>query len=276
MIFVYSAWDEFCKNLKDKGLVSIPACEVKSSADAYLVLKHDIENNVKRSYRLAEIEKKYGHRGSYYVHAYLLEDTKNVDMLKKMQDMGHEISYHYDVMDSNHGDIDSAIIEFEENKKKFEACGFKLHTVCQHGNPVVERVGYSSNRDFFRNEKVQKIFPELADIMVDFKKKYATDYVYYSDAGRRFNMIFDPINNDIINSDDKNIPYENLNQLIQKINKNSRVIISTHPHRWTESVFEYICKEKVFKIIRRLAKIALKVPFLKRVMNRYYYLAKKI
>jgi len=65
--------------------------------------------------------------------------------------MGHEISYHYDVLDSSHGDMEKAIDEFENNKQRFEELGFALKTVCQHGNPVVERVGYTSR--FFSHQK---------------------------------------------------------------------------------------------------------------------------
>lgn len=274
MIFIYDVWDNFCRELKERGISSIPACEVTTDRDSFLVLKHDIENMVPRAYQLATIEHKYGHRGTYYAHAYLLDDEKNVELLRRMQDMGHEISYHYDVMDSNKGDLDAAIKEFERNRQRFEKLGFSIVTVCQHGNPVVERVGYSSNRDFFRSEKVQKLYPQIADIMVDYKEKYHTEYAYFSDAGRRFQLIYDPINNDIMKSDDKNLPYEDLEALLEALPTKS--IISTHPHRWTNSATSYIVKEKLFKLIKGTAKIVMKVPGAKKIMSRYYYLAKKI
>ena len=274
MIFVYKYWDQFCRDLKENGIVSIPAKEIKESMTSFLVLKHDIENTVPKAYKLAEIENKYGHRGTYYAHAYLLDDPQNVELLRKMQAMGHEISYHYDVMDSNHGNLDGAINEFEVNRKQFESLGFPIITVCQHGNPVVERIGYTSNRDFFRSPRVQELYPNIADIMVDYKDKYRTDYSYFSDAGRKFKLIFDPINNDIVNSDDKNIPYEDLNALVEALP--SKAIISPHPHRWTDSAASYIVKEKAFKIIKGTAKLAMKVPGVKKIMSRYYYLAKKI
>ena len=274
MIFIYKAWDSFCAALKAKEMVSIPAKEVTSEMQSFLVLKHDIENTVPKAYKLAEIEHKYGHRGTYYAHAYLLDDPQNVELLCKMQAMGHEISYHYDVMDSNNGNLDGAIKEFETNRQRFEQLGFPIITVCQHGNPVVERVGYTSNRDFFRSSRVKELYPGIADIMVDYKDKYHTDYSYFSDAGRKFKLIFDPINNDIVNSDDKNVPYEDLNALLAALPQ--KAIISTHPHRWTDSATSYMIKEKAFKIIKGAAKLAMKVPGGKKIMSRYYYLAKRI
>lgn len=274
MIFTYKRWNDFCRKLHDKGLHSIPAREV-NSRDNYIVLKHDVETNVKKAYELARIESKFGHRGSYYVQVYLMEDQENVDFLKKIQDMGHEISYHYDVMDSCKGNLEKAVEEFERNVMIFEKNGFKIVTLCQHGNPIVERVGYSSNRDFFRNEDVRKKYPLFSDIMVNYKEQYNTEYSYYSDAGRKFKLIYDPINNDIVKSDDKDIVYKDLDAVLESL-KNGNYIISTHPHRWTKSAVVYIIKTAIFKAIRFAAKLFAKVPLVKKIMSKYYYLAKKI
>lgn len=279
MIFVYTHWEKFCRELREKGIFSIPACDVAQgkAAQPYLVLKHDVETSVSRAYVMAKIEQKYGHRGSYYVQAYLMQDAGNVELLRQMQAMGHEISYHYDVMDSCKGDLFKARREFIANLELFEKNGFHVVTVCQHGNPVVERAGYTSNRDFFRSALVQVDYPGMSDIMVNFKTQANTEYVYYSDAGRRFQMIFDPINNDVVNSDDQNVYYEDLNVLLKETNigtENS--IISTHPHRWTSSEITYRVKDFAFKVIKKTAKLLMKVPVFKKVMSKYYYLAKKI
>ena len=276
MIFTYKVWDEFCRCLCNDGLRSITACGVSQKPDEYLVLKHDVETNVPSAYRIAEIEHKYGHCGSYYVQAYLLEDPRNVDLLQKMQRMGHEITYHHDVMDSAHGNMEQAIITFEENRQRFEENGFPVITVCQHGNPVVERVGYHSNRDFFRNPFVKERYAEISDIMVNYPEMYKTSYQYFSDAGRMFRKIYDPINNDRVPSDDQNIPYENLQSLQTALRLSKGNIISIHPHRWVKSAGIYCLKNIVFHILRGTAKLLIKVPVLKKVISRYYYLAKKV
>ena len=276
MIFVYKKWDSFCKRLAEKGIKSIPAREVDGSITNYLVLKHDVETDVGKAFSMAKIESKYGHRGSYYVQAYLVNDDKNVALLKEMQAMGHEISYHYDVMDSCKGDLEKAIAEFEGNVKIFESSGFELKTLCQHGNPIVERVGYTSNRDFFRSEKTQSLYPDMSDIMVDFKRKYETEYLYFFDAGRHFQLIYDPINNDVIKSDDKNLLYKDTDELFEALSSDKGNIISTHPHRWTKSAGLYVVKTFLFKVINTVAKILIKIPLMKKFMSKYYYLAKKI
>ncbi len=276
MFFLYKKWDWFCKTLSEYGIKSVSAKQLAETTERFLVLKHDVETDVAKAYRMAKIETTYGHCGSYYVQAYLMNEPKNIEMLQQMQAMGHEISYHYDVMDSTKGNLDLAIEEFEKNSKIFKKNGFDIITVCQHGNPIIERVGYTSNRDFFRDERVCKRYPDVADIMVNFKKKYGVDYVYYSDAGRKFKFIFDPINNDIIPSDEKNISYENMSDLLAAITENNCVIISTHPHRWSDSAVLYALKHGIFKMVKIMAKVLIKIPVMKKFMSKYYYLAKKI
>ncbi len=279
MIFLFSVWEAFCKKISEQGIKSVTAKAVLQGTveKPYLVLKHDVETDVSSAFKMAEIEHKHGHCGSYYVQGYLLSDEKNISLLKKMQAMGHEVSYHHDVMDSTKGDMEEAIAEFAKNKNRFEEVGLSVMTVCQHGNPIVERVGYTSNRDFFRSEKVQSLYPDVSDIMVNFKEKAATDFLYFSDAGRCFKFIYDPINNDICPSDDKNISFENLDSLFAFLSESGESgIISTHPHRWVKSKAKYLIKTGIFKAVRTVASLLSKIPIFKRIMSKYYYLAKKI
>ncbi len=276
MIFTYKKWNRFCKELKNKNIISKPAKDVNSESKVFLVLKHDVETNVKKALKMAKIESKYGHCGSYYVQAYLMTKTKNISMLKQIQKMGHEVSYHYDVMDFAKGDFNKAKDEFKRNKTIFEDNGFQLETVCQHGNPLVERNGYTSNRDFFRSDEVKRLYPNISDIMVNYKSSRQIDYSYFSDAGRKFKLIYDPLFNDVVNSDDKNIAYDNLDKIIEVIDSNGAYIISTHPHRWCSSSFVYCIKATFFKIVKGIAKLLYKIPFMKKFINKHYGLAKKL
>ena len=277
MMLLYRRWEAFCKTLQEKKISSTTAAAVLAgkAKEPFTVLKHDVETNVKKAYAIAKIEHRYGHCGSYYVQAYLLRSPKNVALLQKMQAMGHEITYHYDVLDFAKGDMTLAMAEYAKNLALFEENGFAVKTVCQHGNPVVERVGYTSNRDFFRSDRVQALYPTVADVMVDLKRKAATDYTYYSDAGRRFKMIFDPLENDRVDSEDKNVPFEDLGALLMHC-EGRNAIISMHPHRWGRSAVCSVARTCIFRVIRACAKLAMKVPILKKFMSRYYHLAKKL
>lgn len=278
MIFVYKQWDDFCRKLKDNGFVSVSAATIlRAKPDKpFLILKHDVETNPLKALRLARIENNYSHKGSYYVQAYLLSSSKNIDILKQIQELGHEVSYHHDVMDSNKGDINKAAEEFQRNIELFENNGFPVQTVCQHGNPVIDRDGYSSNRDFFRNAKMVQLYEQISELMVNFKSRINKNYKYISDAGYGWKIIFDPENNDVIKSEDKDIALGNLEGVMDVIRSENSVIVSTHSHRWNSNVVSAQAKEIVFKFSKTTAKCMLKIPFMKKLMGRFYYLAKKI
>ncbi len=265
MNFIYKEWDKFCKKLVDEGVSSVPVCEIFGQTEKYFCLKHDVETAVKKAYKISKIESKYGHKGSYYVQAYLLKKKSNVKLLKKMQEAGHEISYHYDVLDFAKGDFEKAVLEYEKNVLLFEENGFPVRTVCQHGNPILERKNYTSNRDFFRNGEIEKKFNQHTDVMVNLPKKAKTEYAYYSDAGRKFKFIFDPLFNDVIPSDDKNIAFENLEKLYESVGDRN-VIVSMHPHRWEKSALVYHTKTFLFKIIRKTVKLLAKIPIFKKFL----------
>jgi hypothetical protein len=275
MIFTHHAWNAFCEKLHEENIHSIHAKDVSGNTASFLVLKHDVETDVPKAFQLAKIEHRYGHKGSYYVQAYLLRNKRNISLLQQMQNMGHEISYHYDVMDACKGNLDQAITEFEENRKSFEESGFPIHTVCQHGNPIVERIGYTSNRDFFRSNRVQRLYPFISDIKVDFPQKNSADYSYYSDAGRQFKRVFDPLNNDIADSSDKDTVFRDLSGILTAIRCGGSHIVSIHPHRWTPSAISYLLKLLVFKAIRFAANLLAKIPIFKKILGKFYFLAKK-
>jgi|GEM_PF-887747 len=278
-MFIYKQWEIFCKKLDSAGINSVTASsllDTHNDNDSFLVLKHDVETNPSKALELAKIEKKYNHKGTYYVQGYLLKNKKNLLILKKIQSLGHELSYHHDVMDSNNGDLSSAKREFEAYLNLFLQNGFKFKTVCQHGNPIVERFGYNSNRDFFRNPNINEHFKDICDIMVNFKVKANVNYDYISDSGYGWKIIFSPENNDVIDTTDKDIVLKNHKEVLNFITSKKSIVISTHPHRWSKSYLRAKLKQILFFSIKKIAKTLYRIPFLKKIMSRFYYLAKKI
>lgn len=277
-MFYYQNWELFCSWVNSVGIKNSTAQKslTSSSDDRFIVFKHDVETNVPRAFKLAEIENKYGICGSYYVQAYLLENPQNVELLQKMQAMGHEISYHYDVLDANNGDFIRAEKDFDKWLQKFKDLGFKFSTICQHGNPVKNRVGYNSNRDFFRNHEIRNRHSDLVDMVVNYSTYAKRPYAYISDAGYMWKHISDPENNDI-NLTVKDEPIGNFIKLKEFIlSSNSNIILSTHPHRWVSSRSKIESKILVFKIVRKSIRFIQKFPGANWLLNSFYFLAKKI
>lgn len=277
-MFYYQNWNRFCQFVKDSNLATCTAEESLSMPKdrKFIVLKHDVEGNVPKALKLAEIEHRHGIRGSYYVQAYLIENPENVSILQKMKALGHEISYHYDVLDANSGDFVKAEKDFAYWLKRFNENGFEFKTICQHGNPIKKRVGYTSNRDFFRNPDIKAKYSQFVDMVVDYSHYVGQWYNYISDAGYMWKHITEPETNDL-NPDSLTVPIGNFNKLKEFIsNSDCSIVISTHPHRWEEYKTKIMCKTGIFKCARATAKTLQKIPFAYNLLNRFYFLAKKI
>ncbi len=272
-MFVFSNWDKICNKLSS-NFKCIRADEILEQEEdsRWLVVKHDVETNVAKALKLAKIEKKYGIPATYYVQAELLKD--NYKFLQEIASLGHEVTYHYDVLDACNGDYKSAIDSFQKVIEEFRKFGFEVKTVCPHGNPIKVRDGWSSNKDFFRNQEVSALFPDILDIVVHLPKKLNMDYAYISDAGYSWKKIVNVQDNDLKNDGDIDLG-ESLN-FLNTLKKEQTIILSTHPHRWESSKIKFIMKLTIFKVVRYIARKVASVKFLKKIMSKYYYLAKKI
>ena len=277
-MFYFKNWEWFCENLSQCG---VTLCTAERSLkltenERFVVLKHDVETNVANAHRLASIEHKYGICGSYYVQAYLMSDSENIRLLKEMQSWGHEISYHYDVLDAHEGNYEAAEKDFIKYSNVFAVNGFTYGTICQHGNPVKKREGYTSNRDFFRNKEIRSRYPQWVDMVVDYSQFAMSKYRYISDASYRWNIITEPETNDL-HPEVKNAKvggFKNLLALVQDTDYS--YVISTHPHRWMSAAWKINLKIGMFRVVREIVMAARHIPGVEWLLNKFYFLAKKI
>lgn len=278
-MFYFKNWDKFCRVIAESGVQTCTAEESLKMPDdvRYIILKHDVETFVPNAHKLASIEHKYGIRGSYYVQAYLMSDKENIRLLKEMQTWGHEISYHYDVLDANAGDYEAAEKDFIKFSKVFADNGFTYGTICQHGNPVKKRMGYTSNRDFFRNHKIRGHYPNLVDVVVDYSQHIGgRKYRYISDASYRWNIITLPETNDQ-HPEVKNVKVGGFKNLLALVKDGEySYVVSTHPHRWMSSAWKIYMKIAIFRVVRETVMVARHIPGVEWLLNKFYFLAKKI
>lgn len=277
-MFYYKNWERFCKRLSESNLSLCTAEQslVLPKGKRFVVLKHDVETSVPRAHRLASIEHRYGICGSYYVQAYLMSDSENIRLLKEMQSWGHEISYHYDVLDAHAGNFAAAEEDFQKYMKVFADNGFSFATICQHGNPVKKRVGYTSNRDFFRNKDIRDRYPRLVDMVVNYSHHAVSDYKYISDAGYRWNIITEPETNDL-HPEVKNVRVGSFTDLLKLIvDLDCSFIVSTHPHRWMDKAWKIYMKIALFRVVRETVIVVRRIPGVELLLNKFYFLAKKI
>lgn len=280
MKFIYSEWDAFCKALSHHEIHSITAATILKAAqngilksERFVNLKHDVESSPLKALDLARIEAKYGHCATYYVQAYLMTDA-NQHIFAEIQRLGHEVTYHHDVIDGGKGNLSEALSIYKKNLAKFKKLGFEVETVCQHGNPVSNY----ENRDFFRSTLIQNEFPMQADIMVDFMDKIGRKYIYISDVGMSFKIVTDPVNSDKVVEAEKYIILGEILNVVPEIlrHPDASYIVSAHPHRYNKSAFKAVTRKTIFIIIKAIAKILFKVPGLKKLLFRFNSITKHL
>ena len=74
-MFIYREWDRFCFEISNKNINCLTASDALKAAKTnsnYLIIKHDVETNVKKALKIAQIENKYNVKSTFYVQSYFL------------------------------------------------------------------------------------------------------------------------------------------------------------------------------------------------------------
>lgn len=223
-----------------------------------LLIKHDVECCLDRAVEMAKLECAVGIKSVYLLQVALLK-PKNVNHLRDLESLGHEIGYHYDVLDNNSGDYECAKREFERNLLLFQSYGITVRFVCPHGNPSLKRSGYSSNKDFWIKYGSEYVTKNIYDLVMNFEG------VSYSDVGYGFSRIS--------RSGDKKeeeiVSYNYANQIVDKTG-----VISIHSHRWSGLYTVAYYRKFRFLVVRNIYSILKKYKIIRLLGNYFFKLAK--
>ena len=225
-----------------------------------ILLKHDVECYVDRAVNMAKIENELGIKSIYLFQGQLL-NQKNYSLIKEIKTLGHEIGYHYDVLDEYSGDFGKALKSFNSYVDKFSKLGFNVRYVCPHGNPSKIRIGYNSNKDFwltFRDNFKGNIY----DLVMDYSENFYSDVSYGFYKVKRSN---NNIKETLIKTD-----------FASKITDESLSQVSIHSHRWSKYWSIAVMRYLRFKFMKRLYSILSTSDVLKRFMGRFFKMAKTI
>jgi hypothetical protein len=190
------------------------------------VLRHDVDRNVKNALAMAELEYKYGIKSTYY---FRFPKTFNIKVMNQIYNLGHEIGYHYEVLDKTGGDCKRAIELFQKELGFFRE-SFPVKTICMHGNPLTKRDG----KDIWRIYDFRD-FGILGEAFLSFNDIS----VYLTDTGRNWN----DINNfkDRLQTEIENKNFRSTADVIRFINNNASIIyLNCHPERWGSDFLNWI------------------------------------
>ena len=242
--FTLQKYRELCEAvLENYKPLTVRSYLVEKPTNKFVILRHDVDKKPESALKLAKLESELGIRSTYYFR--MKKDVFKPDIIKKIAKMGHEVGYHYEVLDKARGDPEKAIKIFEEELRRFrKICD--VHTICMHGNPLTPWL----NKDIWKEYDYRKfgIIGE-AYISIDFDK-----IMYFSDTGRtwssRYNVKdFASSKKDVKSTDD----------LIDLLRKDvaKRFYILTHPNRWSSNHIEWFA-ELISQNIKNIGKLTIR------------------
>ncbi|WP_340817839.1 hypothetical protein [Methanolobus sp. WCC4] len=220
---------------------------LRISPEKCLILRHDVDREIKRALEMASLEYEKNISSTYFFR--YNKDVFVPTAIQEIEDMGHEIGYHYEVMDKAKGDVRTAAEIFKKELDYFREIA-DVNTVCMHGNPLASW----SNRDMWKSYDLSQ-FDLLGEpyLSIDYDK-----VVYLTDTGRKWNnsnvRVKDIVSSELANKDYiRNI--RSTNDIIEliKSSKVPQICILVHPNRWCDD-FAGWTKELLFQNIKNIGK----------------------
>lgn len=230
-----------------------------------IILRHDVDRAVNRNLEMAKLEHRYGIKSTYYFRH--IEETFKPEIILLMAEMGHEIGFHYEVMDKANGNPEKAIEIFKhelEDLRKVTENVTEIRTVCMHGNPLKPW----SNRDLWKKY-------DFRDFGIVGEPYFSIDYnkvLYLTDTGRTWADRKIRVKDTIDKSDRSGInaskgladmglkdtvlkSISSTDDVIQLIRsqKVPQICLLVHPNRWCED-FGGWTKELLFQNIKNVGK----------------------
>ena len=234
--FTLQIYRELLKTLQDNGykIITVRECfELhEKQSEQLCVLRHDVDRAPRNALNMAEIEMGMGICSTYYFRA--KSRVFRPSIVREIADMGHEIGYHYEVVDRGRGGIRKAFSFFTNDLIKLREVAPPVITCAAHGNPLTKY----NNRKFWDSFQPWQfgLIGEAENIPVD----------YFSDTGR-WNRKF--------NLKDKAYDYGNYS-IEDLMNEESAIYLNIHPERWNDGLrwywqwlFDFGCNQ-----VKRLVK----------------------
>jgi hypothetical protein len=200
-----------------------------SPASGIILLRHDVDENIRFSLDMAELEHLCGIKSTYYFR--MRKKIFVPSAMDRIASLGHEIGYHYETLDKCSGHMDEAIKLFSAELEVFRR-KYDVKTAVMHGNPLSRY----DNRDIWKNCKVSD-FGLLGEpyLSLDYGR-----FAYYSDSGRSWSSEKLKIK-DTVRANQK-VAIKTTQELAEVLDRlyPMNVCILTHPERWNKNVPDYM------------------------------------
>ena len=249
--FTLGKYHELCESIVSSGYVPMTVrkyLENENPPSSFLILRHDVDSQSMRVWKTAQIERDMGISATYYFR--YTADVFKPEVIKGVADMGHEIGYHYEVLDRAKGDLERAIGIFSSELNAFRQL-VEVRTISMHGNPLT----HWDNRDLWRKYDF-KSFGIVGEAYLSL-----SDVVYLSDTGRTWgpeHKVKDWLPADANRPSIVKPAVHSTDDLIKMIVRREfeRLCLNTHPGRWGDNMFYWtisLVYDTLVNVIKRAA-----------------------
>ncbi len=229
--FTFEMYKKLCSEMKNSKYTPITVeqyCRgLEESQEKFIIMRHDVDRKPENALKLAQIEKDFNIKSTYYFRMH--PKVFLPPIIQEISSMGHEIGYHYEVLDKAKGEPNRSIEIFESELSDFrKICIVK--TICMHGNPN----SIWNNKDLW-NKFDFRDYGIVGEAYISIK---FDDVAYFSDTGRDWSgkySIKDHANNPL------KYNIKSTDDLIGLIRKSQSVYfyINTHPERWNDGLISW-------------------------------------
>jgi hypothetical protein len=228
------------------------------SADAgelperFVILRHDVDRKPENARDMAQLEADHGAASTYYFRT--IPKTFRPAYIETIEELGHEVGYHYEDLDRADGDARRARKLFGAELAKLRTVA-TVDTVCMHGNPLTPH----DNREMWNGSAGDgfEAFDLLGEayLSMDF-----TDVAYFSDTGRTWRDGALKVKDHTMGEGENPAEVGTTRELVQLLESGRlpRVCLLVHPNRWARTYPERV-GESVKDVTVNVGKHALNV-----------------
>jgi hypothetical protein len=193
----------------------------------FVILRHDVDSRPWMALKMAGIEKDLDIRATYYFR--FAKGIFDPEIIRRIDDMGHEIGYHYEVLSRAGGNYEDAIRLFGQELEEFrKICN--INTICMHGSVLSK----------YDNKKLWSLY-NFRDfgIAAEAYLSLGNDFSYLSDTGWEWNRKHKL--RDLMPSEEDNSSVNSTDDLFDIIsnNKIKNIYLLVHPGNWTDGHYDW-------------------------------------
>ena len=229
-----------------------------------VILRHDVDEQPDQAILLAEFENSRSITASYHIRVFPVKKSNYIKFIKRIVELGHEIAYHYEDLTrtlSSAGRMKS--LKFRElvllkgiEKAKSSFISnlnwlreyYPVKVISMHGTPLSD----IDNRILWDHMS----YRELGVICEPYLDINYAEVLYLTDTGRRWDAFLSnrrdrilnkpEVTNNAFTSNKTILTTDGLHTTFNLINKiqsglmPEKIIINTHPQRWTDTKIQWL------------------------------------